>query len=288
MTTASLALLALSVTVSALPAPQNDAKHLNQPCYEDNPLRALERFTSAANSFCPGFLISQGQGYPPKELGNFQHWEFYSACSCYEKTASGGASATATGILGPTASGGTGVTGGSGSGAPYPSASITAAVGRVPQGTAPVGTGPIGTGLINSAPMTKASVIASTAGSSFAEMSSSAAVSSLVATLNPVAASARDIGGSTGAGSPAGPIKPGSKGKRGIAYNYKSQDGWSAYFKGSPYAVWGSNWDDSRTDALDSSFAYVPTIAVDSSLSNANWNTTIPDLIQSGTTTLFG
>ena len=249
----SLPLLALALTVSAFPAAPNDATYEPQTCYEDNPLRALERFASAANSFCPGFLSTDGKGQPPKELGNFQPWEFYSACSCYEKTASGGAS-------------------------------TTAAVGTAPMATAPVVTAPLTTASTTALISSDAASIINARSS----ILSGAAISSPAITSGSAAASSTGTSGSIDPGSPAGPIKPGSNGKRGIAYNYESQSNWSTYFKGSPYAVWGSNWDDSRTDALDLSFTYVPTIVVDSSLSNADWLTTIPGLIESGSTTLFG
>ena len=278
---AFLPLLACGTTVCAFPTSSNDGKLEHRTCYEDNPLRALERFASVANGFCPTFLSTNGKGQPPKELSNFQQWEVYSACSCYEKTASGGARATAAGLLGPTASGG--------SSAPYPSASMTISTGRAPNGTAPLGTTPMGTVPLNTATATAFNSSDPASGiKARGSVSSGSAISSPVITSGTAAVSSIATSGSIDAGSPAGPIKPGSQGKRGIAYNYKSEPGWSAYFKGSPYAVWGSNWDDSRTDALDLSFTYVPTIVVDSSLSNADWLTTIPGLIQSGSTTLFG
>ncbi len=254
-----LALLGLSINISALPAAQNDAKHMDQLCYEDNPLRALERFTSVANGFCPGFLSADGKGHPPKTLGDFQHWEFYSACSCYEKTASGNINPTSTGgILSPT--------------------TVAAA---------PPTTAAVEEDAISSAPASSnkaAKPIPSSATETPPPATSSSAIEAAPASSQPAAIS----NSPSGTTHPIAAIKPNSKGKRGIAYNYKSQPTWSAFFKSSPYAVWGSNWDDQRTSALDLSFTYIPTIVVDSSLSNSNWLARIPALIASGTTALFG
>lgn len=96
--------------------------------------------------------------------------------------------------------------------------------------------------------------------------------------------------------SPAGPIKFGSTGKRGIVYDYTTSPNWSTYFLNSPYAVWGSDWNDNRisTSLFDQSFTFVPTIRVDkSTLTNGDWNTTIPTFIAAmnnagSSTTLFG
>ena len=307
----SFLLLTWSVAVVAFPAAQNNPKSKNRPCYEDNPLRALEHSSYAANSFCPGYLASHGKGPLPTQLGSFQRWEYYSACSCYEKTASQGVSHTSTNFLGATATGGTfsfAATGsgssylsasgrsrsflGSGSGASYSLALSPTSIATSPSSTAAVGLTTEGTASGSAVPAASASAMTTVVPNATSAFSvtqpSNLATSSSAVVSDSAAASTSIAGGSNGSGSPAGPVKPGSKGKRGIAYNYKSQTGWSAFFKGSPYAVWGSNWDDSRTDALDSSFTYVPTIVVDSSLSNANWLTTVPGLIQSGSTTFFG
>ncbi|KAI9794791.1 MAG: hypothetical protein M1816_002919 [Peltula sp. TS41687] len=60
-------------------------------CYEDNELRALERFSSDAVNFCPGYLVSGG--ILPTYLVGFSQPAVASACSCFQKTATGAATA---------------------------------------------------------------------------------------------------------------------------------------------------------------------------------------------------
>ena len=84
------------------------------------------------------------------------------------------------------------------------------------------------------------------------------------------------------------PQPPGAgPGKRGLVYNANTQDGWSDLFKGSQYATYGSNGGLDRGSQLDDSFSYVPTLVVDSSLNNAEWNTAVPVLIEGGTKAIF-
>ena len=79
--TTSALFLTLGV-VSAFPRQrQRDA-----PCYEDNTLRALERYASEASSFCPKYLASAGVAVP-SDFVQYQGSGLTSACSCYEKTA---------------------------------------------------------------------------------------------------------------------------------------------------------------------------------------------------------
>lgn len=68
-------------------------------------------------------------------------------------------------------------------------------------------------------------------------------------------------------------------------YDYNSKTSYGDLFKGSKYVTWGSNWQAQRaigSVTLDSSFSFVPTLGVDSSLKNTNWITTVTNLINTG------
>ena len=77
--------LTLSVTLSGVSAyPRHDSRAL--VCYENNALRAMERFSSVAATFCPKYLSTTG--FPvPTQLVDIKPTAVSSACSCFEKTA---------------------------------------------------------------------------------------------------------------------------------------------------------------------------------------------------------
>ena len=77
--------LTLSVTLSGVSAyPRHDSRAV--VCYENNALRALERFSSVAATFCPQYLSTTGVAVPT-QLADIQKTAVSSACSCFEKTA---------------------------------------------------------------------------------------------------------------------------------------------------------------------------------------------------------
>lgn len=88
-------LLTLSVTLSAVQAYVPRPRQQQAPvCRDDSQLRALERYSSFADEFCPEFLAQTG-GYP-RWLDQWNKNKLFSACSCYEKTATAhGAPSTA-------------------------------------------------------------------------------------------------------------------------------------------------------------------------------------------------
>lgn len=250
-------LLTLSVALSGVQArvarPRAAA---NLVCHEDNELRALERFSTYAADFCPEYLSSSEK---PEWLNQWDSKKVSSACACFEKTATslGVTSTTALAVM---------------STAP-PILTAVFATPSVSAGGSPPSTGlPTGTGSVAAA--------YSAASSSAATVAASPVAATVSSELTPMSPSL-----------PAGDTYPpqpfgAGPGKRGLAYDYKTQDGWSALFKGSKFATYGSNWGLDRKN-LDASFSYVPTIGVDASLSNADWNASVPVLIEGGTKALL-
>lgn len=220
-------------------------------CYEDNQLRALERFSDEAKGFCPSYL-QQKAGKKPQWAAEWSAKEIHSACSCFEKTFS------ATALTSPT--------------------SIPASAGTVHN------SGSVSTSMLpEPTPLPQSASAASSAVLGSASAPMSALPTSSTSSVSSNTPSSSTISKSAGSGS----------GKRGLCYDYKTKAGWSKYFAESKYVTFGSNWGEDRAiggvDLLspDASFAYVPTIKVDSNLNNDNWLSTIPNLIKSGTTTLF-
>jgi hypothetical protein len=294
-------LLTLSVVLSGVQAhvarPRTNA---NLVCHEDSELRALERFSSYADEFCPEYLST---GRKPKWLNQWNSKKVSSACKCYEKTASS-LGPTSTGALAalstappaltavfatPSASAGGSVapvtTAASSSAADIPSpvvSSSDSAVAVRPTTASVTHVTPPNTVIPVRSPSASASASAS--------LSKAATTASESTPVTPIQSSElTPMSPSLPAGDtyPPQPFGAGP-GKRGLAYDYKTQNGWSAYFKGSPFATYGSNWGLDRTVGdLDASFSYVPTVAVDASLSNADWNSSVPVLIEGGTKALF-
>ena len=305
-------LLTLSVALSAVQA------HVARPrgqshtvCYQDNQLRALERYSEYANEFCPAYLAGNTAHYP-KWLSSWNKWKVSSACSCYEKTATSlGPSSSAalsesalssappaltavfassTASASPTAPS----TGVASRTTPSPTGGYLPTGGYVPSGTAyGSGTGmpsvkvPLYTAPVSASPTTAVpnTVVSTTAvdTSAIDMYSSTASLASEAATTAPLEPAP------TANGDKYPPQPPGAgPGKRGLCYDSNTNSAWSEFFVGSQYATYGSNWGVDRGDQLDQSFAYVPTIAVDSDLNNDEWNATIPVLIEGGTKTLFG
>lgn len=80
-----------------------------------------------------------------------------------------------------------------------------------------------------------------------------------------------------------------SGGKRGLVYDWNSQD-YSKFFKNSNKIAFGSNWREKRIPAPGVTFdygAYVPTIHVDGNLKNDGWLNAVKALIASGTPMIY-
>ncbi|KAL8730789.1 MAG: hypothetical protein Q9166_003859 [cf. Caloplaca sp. 2 TL-2023] len=86
--TYSSILLTLSVAVLKVSgaALHHVHRHAALTCYEDNILRALERFSSDAAVFCPKFLKTPSEKIP-SNLAGVPASRLSSACTCFEKTA---------------------------------------------------------------------------------------------------------------------------------------------------------------------------------------------------------
>lgn len=321
-------LLTLSVALSGVQAHVPRHRHSGAPliCYEDNQLRALERFSTYADEFCPEFLTNSGRH--PRWLDHWNKREVSSACSCYEKTATSAgapATATATGTLFLASSiapvplsqafATTSATGGifpsmSGSGGYLPSGTVSGSSGSSQYmtgsafGTASASTGapyPSGLGLASSgtAPASNSSTSLPPNRGVAPVSSANAAYSTLIASSSAAvptsqissAAAPSATPWSTGnlpAGDTYPPQPPGAgPGKRGLCYDGNTKDGWSNLYVGSHFATYGSNWDVIRGTQLNESFHYVPTIKVDANLNNDIWDSTVPVLIEGGTKAMF-
>ncbi|KAI4140657.1 MAG: hypothetical protein L6R39_005700 [Caloplaca ligustica] len=122
-------------------------------------------------------------------------------------------------------------------------------------------------------------------------------LSSLVSTLSalaptsisshtPTSTSSSSIGGPTSLPTNG---KGYTGGKRGLVYDYNSQD-FSKFFKDSNKIAFGSDWGVKRSPAPGVTFdfgAFVPTIAVDSSLKNDGWLSAVKSLIGGGSPIVF-
>ncbi|KAL8949210.1 MAG: hypothetical protein Q9222_004660 [Ikaeria aurantiellina] len=230
-------LLTLSVVLSGVSgaAVHHVHRHRALTCYEDNTLRALERFSSDAAAFCPKFLQTPGQALP-KNFAGIPASRLSSACTCFEKTAAP-ANPASTPATTPTS-------------APVIAPTST----RASTATAsPVSSSPT-------------SVVATSVSTSTSPSSSSTA--------------------------PTGLPKRGkaySGGKRGLVYDYKSQD-FSKYFKDSQKIAFGSDWGVKASPAPGVTLqqgVFVPTIQVDGSLKNDGWSSAVKTLISSGTPMIF-
>ncbi|KAL8812719.1 MAG: hypothetical protein Q9223_007225 [Gallowayella weberi] len=86
--TSSSLLLTLSVVASNVSGAllHHAHRHRALTCFEDNALRALERFSSDAASFCPKFLTAPGEKIP-SNLAGVPSTRLSSACACFQKTA---------------------------------------------------------------------------------------------------------------------------------------------------------------------------------------------------------
>ncbi len=227
----STTLLTLSVTLSGV----YGAAIRRDVCYEDNTLRALQRYSTQAAAFCPKFLAGSDSTLPDW-VGKEDPSNVSSACKCFDKTAS------------------------------QVSASTTA-----PSTTAPATTATTST----AAPVTTQDLSTSTTASASAP--SSVVPSSTTSSTATAPASTSPSTPSSGSDA--------SSTKRGLVYDYNSKTSYGDLFKGSKYVTWGSNWQAQRaigSVTLDSSFSFVPTLGVDSSLKNTNWINTVTNLISTG------
>lgn len=298
-------LLTLSVALSGVQA------HVARPrsqshtvCYQDNQLRALERYSDYANEFCPAYLAGTTAHYP-KWLKSWNKWKVSSACSCYEKTATSlGPSSSAALSESALSSAPPALTAvfasSTASASPAPSTGVASRTapsltgGYVPSGTAyGTGTGipevrvPLSTAPVRASPTTAVpnTVVSTTA----VDTSAIDMYSSTASSPSEAATTASIQPAPTANNNKYPPQPPGAgPGKRGLCYDTNTNSAWSAFFVGSQYVTYGSNWGVDRGDQLDVSFSYVPTIAVDSNLNNDEWNATIPVLIEGGTKALFG
>ena len=227
-------------------------------CHEDNQLRALERYSDQADRFCPEFLRN-GINLP-QQFSNINPDKLSSACSCYQTIASdSGASTTASY---PTL---TAVTGGY-----QPSGFVTGTA--TSANTAPTAVRQRNTTV----------TLAGTGSGTGSPVSASVGSGTRIPFSTSAAAKP------TAGGSNYPPQPPGAgPGKRGLCYDGNTQVGWSTLFDTSKNVTFGSNWNVIRGSQLDDRFAYVPTIEVDSNLNNADWNATVPVLIEGGTKTMF-
>ena len=284
-----LILLTLSVALSGIQG--RVIQHRSQVCYQDNELRALERFSSYADGFCPALLADKTNRLPPW-LKRVNKTKMSSACSCYEKTAKPAATGAPSSALSspPPALTAVFATSTSSTRSQVPSSSVAGSVAGVGTGTAiPAYTTP----LVTAPAVHSASTVATTEKAvSSAPVDSGIPVKPSSTSIIPLEGSSfytSELPAPTDNGNkyPPQPFGAGS-GKRGLMYDYKTQNGWSALFHGSQLATYGSNWDVIRGSALDDSFAYVPTIKVDADLNNNDWNSTVPVLIEGGTKALFG
>ena len=276
-----LVLLTLSVVLSGVQG--RAVRHRSQVCYEDNELRALERFSIYADVFCPTFLAGK-TSHLPQYVKHFNKKKVSSACSCYEKTATSLAP-TATAALStvlssaPPAITAVFASPTSSIGGAVPSASWPSVGTGIPAYTAPLMTAPV----VHPNPTAAApnTVVSNTPAP--AQSASTATIDSAPSFYTSEGPAPTDNGDKYP------PQPPGAgPGKRGLCYDGNTQAGWSALFDGSQHATYGSNWDVLRGDQLDASLAYVPTIKVDASLNNNDWNDTVPVLIEGGTKALFG
>ena len=92
----STTLLTLSVTLSGI----YGAAIRRDQCYEDNTLRALERYASEAAAFCPKFLAGSVNTLPDW-VGKDSAAHVSSACDCFDKTASPATSTKAASTTAP-------------------------------------------------------------------------------------------------------------------------------------------------------------------------------------------
>ena len=274
MLSSTLVHFALIISLSGVQAAVLRPRGEPLVCYEDNQLRELEGHSAQANRFCLNFL-SQG-GDLPQWLGQWSTQQVSSACACYAKTASGiSTAATAAATTGsgsavyPTASGA------------YLSSAISPGTGLPSMTASTYGMSTSKVALQPSASIADRAILSSTASTVGTPSAISVAPSSTAATASASASP-------TDSGNTYPPQPPGAgPGKRGLVYDYNTQVGWSNFFDGSKYVTYGSNWNVNRGDQLDGSFAYVPTIAVDANLNNADWNNSIPVLLEGGTKALF-
>lgn len=86
--------------VSAIPRQHARQNQVSGPCYQDNPMRALEQRPSVASSFCPTYLASAGVSLP-SQFTQWQGARLTSACSCFEKTAAPARPTTTSSTKGP-------------------------------------------------------------------------------------------------------------------------------------------------------------------------------------------
>ncbi|KAL8761602.1 MAG: hypothetical protein Q9184_002277 [Pyrenodesmia sp. 2 TL-2023] len=254
-------LLTLSVITSGVSGAAVHHVHRRLTCFEDNTLRALERFSSDAAIFCPKFLTTPSEPVP-RNLAGVPVSKLSSGCTCFQKTAA---------PVKPVSSATT---------TPR-SASVVA---PTPTSLSSVKTTPLSTSqpVVSSVPkpITLPTTSTSSKLPSITLPATSASSKPPVSTLSSSA---------TGPTSPATNGKAYGGGKRGLVYDYMSKD-YSRFFRDSRKIAFGSNWGFKRSPAPGVTFdfgAFVPTIAVDSSLNNNGWLDAVKALVGSGSPMIF-
>ncbi|KAL8692523.1 MAG: hypothetical protein Q9218_002468 [Villophora microphyllina] len=248
-------LLTLSVATSTVSgaALHNVHRHRSLTCYEDNTLRALERFSSDAAAFCPKYLATPGQPVP-QVISYIPATKLSSACACFEKTA-----------------------------APAKPVSTPATTPASVPATVPTTTR---TSSVKTSPVSSPAPIVPTRSSSSAAPLAPTSTSS-TASIAPSSTSTTPSSSGLPSGTTRG--KAYSGGKRGLVYDYHSQD-FSRFYKDSSKIAFGSDWNVNRSPApgvtLDEG-AFVPTIRVDGSLKNDGWAAAVKTLLTTGTSMLF-
>lgn len=82
----TLSVLTSEVAGAAVHNPRHVHRQTSLTCYEDNSLRALERYPSDAAAFCPKYLKAPSEPVP-KNLAGVPATRLSSACTCFQKTA---------------------------------------------------------------------------------------------------------------------------------------------------------------------------------------------------------
>ncbi|KAL8939085.1 MAG: hypothetical protein Q9211_002898 [Gyalolechia sp. 1 TL-2023] len=82
----TLSVLAFEVAGAAVHHVHHVHRQTSLICYEDNTLRALERYSSDAATFCPKYLKASSEPVP-KNLAGVPASRLSSGCTCFQKTA---------------------------------------------------------------------------------------------------------------------------------------------------------------------------------------------------------
>ena len=243
-------------------------------CYQDNPARTLERFSTEAAAFCPKYLAGSSKDLP-YYLAELPPTRISSACSCFTLTAIPKPT-TSVHFSSTTLSTSSVVTSSfkhsKSSSTPLPTKSGSASYSRL-----------VSSSTKSSSSITVVPVSTKTLNHISTSPSSSITVVPVsTKTLNHISTSPTTTPLYT-----RDPIT--FAGKRGIVYDWLSSD-FSKFFVGSQKVSFGSDWHATRGETgstLDSSFGFIPTLVVDRNLENTNWISTVTGLIKGGVKIVF-